>query len=68
MVTAAVVVAELFGDQYDASLGGPASAVAAVLSIRGFCVQLNCNIQNAFELGRDVGRAESAQILTLYRH
>lgn len=39
-------------------LPGPLSAVAATLSIRGFCVRLGRNVQSAFELGKDVGRSE----------
>lgn len=34
------------------------SALAATLSVRGFCCRLAAELHNAFELGRDAGRAE----------
>ena len=40
-------------------VGLATSAAAATISMRCFCTRLGCSIQTAFELGRDVGRAEA---------
>lgn len=34
------------------------SAIAATLSIRGFCFRLQERVEDAFDLGRDVGRSD----------
>lgn len=44
------------------AIGLAMSAVSATLSIRCYCVRLGSCIQNAFDLGRDVGRSEVVQI------
>lgn len=43
------------------------TAGSATLSIRGFCCRLSRNIQAAFEIGRDVGRAETDAVIRSLR-
>ncbi|GHJ59187.1 hypothetical protein NOK12_17050 [Nocardioides sp. OK12] len=51
--------AYVWSDQVDCgALGLAASAVAATLSIKCFCVRVNQNILAAFELGKEAGRTE----------
>lgn len=48
----------LYENDDSTQVGLAFSAAAATLSIRGFCLRLGRSIQSAFELGRDMGRAE----------
>ncbi len=43
------------------------TTAGATLSIRGFCCRLGRDIQNAFEVGRDVGRAETEAVIRSLR-
>lgn len=58
LVVALVATFCLVGALQYGILACASSALAATLSIRGFCAQVGANLHAAFELGRDAGRAE----------
>ena len=61
-ITAAVALLDgvLVQDGFElAYLGLGISAAAATMSMRCFCVRLGCELKSAFEMGRDIGRAET---------
>lgn len=63
LLLAALVVASLVLESVDFGVMGPAaSAVAATLSVRGYCRRLEQNMQAAFDVGRDLGRRETRRL------
>lgn len=67
LTTATLVVGGALTNHDDLTQIGLAfSALSATLSMRGFCVRLGCQMDNAFNLGRDVGRAEGAEVRLLH--